>query len=266
LTCVLILALALQELAGNGLGESTNNSSEHAFTLLLNIAETPRFSEQSPLKSEYYTFVSSLKDKQAKWKNDHRTLEHLFYKVHQKYLKKYVPYQSFQALFDTGTYGCLTGTALYAFLLDELGYKYEIIETNYHMFLIVEVDDQRFLLESTDPFNGFEYIQDEINKRIAEAYLKNKIGGTHYTFSYDIYRSISYTELIGLQYYNTAINAYNQNNLSLSLYCLNEAFKFNKSERIAELLILIINSVDNPPAIEKVISNFDELSGLIASN
>ena len=72
--------------------------------------------------------------------------------------------------------------------------------------------------------------------------------------------------MIGLQYYNTAINAYNHNNLSLSLYCLNEAFKFNKSERIAELLILIINSVDNPPAIEKVISNFYELSGLIASN
>jgi hypothetical protein len=193
-------------------------------------------------------------------------LEHLFYKVHQKYLKQYVPYQSFQDLFDTGTYGCLTGTALYAFLLDELGYEYEIIETNYHMFLKVKTNGKNYLLESTDPFNGFEYLEKEIEKRIADAHLKNKSGGEHHTFSYDIYRSITFTDLIGLQYYNVSIDAFNEGNLKKALYCLNEASKMNKSERISEMLTLMLNSVNYPASLKKVILNYGELSKLVASN
>lgn len=266
LTLAFALSFALNGYSGNRIGEKSTDSYEHAFTLMLNISETPRFSERETLKSEYNSFVKYLQAKQVKWENDHRLLNHLFYKVHQKYLKNYVPYKTFQDLFETGTYGCLTGTALYAFLLEELGFEYEIIETNYHMFLLVNSNGKKYLLESTDPFEGFEYAPDRIEARIADAYKKNKIGGEHHTFSYDIYRSISYTELIGLQYYNTAINAFNEGNLKMTLYCLNEASKFNKSERIQEFLELILESVDNSSRLEKVILNFDELSTLIAVN
>lgn len=252
--------------ANSVLKETKNYSSDHVFTLLLNIAEQPNFKKRGILKAEYREFAEELKDKKAKWNDDHRLLEHLFYKVHRKYLKRYIPYKSFQDLFETGTYGCLTGTALYAFLLEELGFEYEIIETNYHMFLLVNSNGKKYLLESTDSFEGFEYAPDRIEARIADAYKKNKIGGEHHTFSYDIYRSISYTELIGLQYYNTAINAFNEGNLKMTLYCLNEASKFNKSERIQEFLELMLESVDNASRLEKVILNFDELSTLITVN
>ena len=248
----------------NGSGEKSKTSTEYAFTLLLNISETPKFGERHQLRSEYTEFANSLKEKQSNWKNDHKLLEHLFYKVHQKYLKKYVPYQSFQDLFETGTYGCLTGTALFAFLLDELGYEYEIIETNYHMFLKVQSNGKTYLLESTDPFSGFEHLEKEIEKRIADAHLKNKSGGEHHTFTYDIYRSITFTDLIGLQYYNVAIDAFNRGNLKKALYCLNEASKINKSERISEMLTLMLNSVNHPASLEKVILNYDELSELVA--
>jgi len=262
----LLLGAVLEGYCGNGSGEKTKNSTDYAFTLLLNISETPKFADRYRLKSEYTSFASSLKEKQSKWNNDHKLLEHLFYKVQQKYLKKYVPYQSFQDLFDTGTYGCLTGTALYAFLLDELGYEYEIIETNYHMFLKIKTNQKTYLLESTDPFSGFEYLEKEIEKRIADAHFKNKSGGEHHTFPYDIYRSITFTDLIGLQYYNVAIDAFNGGNLKKSLYCLNEASKINKSERINEMLILMLNSVNHPASLEKAILNYDELSELVAGN
>lgn len=267
LLLTLFIGVIFNGYCGNGSsGKKTKNSNEYAFTLLLNISEAPKFGERQQLESEYNSFVSSLKEKKAKWDNDHKLLEHLFYKVPQRYLRRYVPYQSFQDLFETGTYGCLTGTALYAFLLDELGYEYEIIETNYHMFLKVESNGKSYLLESTDPFNGFEHSKKEIESRIADAHLKNKSGGEHHTFSYDIYRSITFTDLIGLQYYNIAIDAFNKNNLKKALYSLNEASKINKSERISEMLTLMLNSVNHPASFEKVILNYDELSGLIATN
>ncbi|MFY0651689.1 MAG: hypothetical protein JXQ96_06630 [Cyclobacteriaceae bacterium] len=245
---------------GNGITKENRNSLDHAFTLLLNISETPNFHQRDMLHASYDQFVDALVEKKIRWNNDKRFLEHLFYKVHRKYLKKYVAYQSFQELFDYGTYGCLTGTALYAFLLSELGYEYEIIETNYHMFLLVHAGGKRYLMESTDPFAGFEYKSAEIEKRISAAQEQNKTGGKYHTFSYNIYRSISYDDLIGLQYYNTAINAYNKGKLGLALYCLNESARLNQSERIKEFLHLMIDSVDNQLVLQNAILKLDELS------
>ncbi|MEQ6121903.1 hypothetical protein [Reichenbachiella sp. MALMAid0571] len=250
--------------AGAGAPKSNKYSLDHAFNLLLNIDEAPRFQDRKSLKSNYDAFVDELKLKQHRWNDNHRLLKRVFFQVHKEYLKKYVPYQSFQDLFETGTYGCLTGTALYAFLMDELGYEYEIIETNYHMFLLVNTDGHQYLIESTDPINGFVYKADEIESRIDAAMKQNKPRGGK-GFSYDIYKSISYVELIGLQYYNTAVNSYNSGNLSLALYSLNEASRFDRSQRIKELLELIMASEQEIPDLKKVISGYDELSLILTT-
>lgn len=243
---------------------NTNNYSlEHAFNLLLNIDEAPRFQNRKNLKTNYDGFVNELKLKQRKCNDNHRLLKKVFFQVHKEYLKEYVPYQSFQDLFETGTYGCLTGTALYAFLLEELGFEYEIIETNYHMFLLVKSDGHQYLIESTDPINGFVYKKDEIESRIKAAVKQNKTKAGHEGFSFDIYKSISYVELIGLQYYNTAVNAYNSGNLALALYSLNEASRFDRSQRIKELLGLIMTSEQEVPNLKMVISQYDELSSIL---
>lgn len=239
-----------------------NYSLEHAFDLLLNIDEAPKFQNRKSLRTNYDGFVNELKLKQERWNDNHRLLKKVFFQVHKEYLKKYVPYQSFQDLFETGTYGCLTGTALYAFLLDELGFEYEIIETNYHMFLLVTVDGHQYLIESTDPIDGFVYKNEEVRNRINAAVKQNKPSNGN-GFTYDIYKSISYVELIGLQYYNTAVNSYNSGNLSLALYSLNEASRFDRSQRIKELLELIMTSEQEVLNLKKVISQYDELSSIL---
>lgn len=246
--------------ADNGKSEVTKSSLDHAFTLLLNISDTPKFSDRQTLKSNYNDFVNDLKLKKQKWNNDHRLLRHVFYSTHREYLKKYEPYQSFQDIFWTGTYGCLTGTALYAFLMEELGFNYEIIETNYHMFLLVKTDDKEYLIESTDPAHGFVHSKKAISHRIKEAIEYNRDDSRSYAFKYDIYKSVSHIELIGLQYYNTAIDAYNNENFVMTLYCLNEASRINPSERISAFIELLEKSVNDQNILHNALTHFDELS------
>ena len=263
---ILVSFITKGNAGGEGAIKRNGYSLEHAFDLLLNIDEAPRFQDRKNLKTNYDGFVNELKLKQLKWNDKHRLLKKIFFQVHKEYLKKYVPYQSFQDLFETGTYGCLTGTALYAFLLDELGFEYEIIETNYHMFLLINADGHQYLIESTDPLNGFVYETKEIEKRIEAALEQNKSKEGQKGFSYDIYKSISYVELIGLQYYNTAVNSYNSGNLALALYSLNEASKFDRSQRIKELLQQIMTSEQEVPNLQKVISQYDELSLILTAS
>ena len=262
----ILASLVTEGYAGEGTTNRNNYSLEHAFNLMLNIDEAPRFQDRKNLKTNYDGFVHELKLKQLKWNDSHRLLKKVFFQVHKEYLKEYVPYQSFQDLFETGTYGCLTGTALYAFLLEELGFEYEIIETNYHMFLLVNADGHQYLIESTDPINGFVHKADEIAMRIKAAVEQNKSKVGQKGFSYDIYKSISYVELIGLQYYNTAVNSYNSGNLALALYSLNEASRFDRSQRIKELLELIMTSEQEVPNLMKVISGYDELSLILITS
>jgi len=261
----ILISFVTEGNVGEGTTKSENYSLEHAFNLLLNIDEAPRFQNRQNLKTNFDGLVSELKLKQLKWNDNHRLLKKVFFQVHKEYLKEYVPYQSFQELFDTGTYGCLTGTALYAFLLEELGFEYKIIETNYHMFLLVQSDGHQYLIESTDPINGFVYEEDDIEKRIEAAVEQNKLKDDRKEYSYNIYKSISYVELIGLQYYNTAVNSYNSGNLALALYSLNEASRFDRSQRIKSFLNLIMTAEQGVPNLNSIISNYDELSLLLTN-
>jgi len=196
-------------------------------------------------KAEFLSTIDFYQKKQVKWGKDTKTLKHLFYKTHRKYLKNYVPYQSFSNLLSKGTYGCLTATALYALLLEELGYEYEIIETNYHIFLVGEVSGKRFLIESTDPINGFLDSEEEIDERLREVVAKGAtpINEDRYRFSFNINRSISLQELVGLQYYNMASQSYNNGNYIQAVADLDKAHKYYQSERINEFLKLVIHRI-----------------------
>lgn len=196
-------------------------------------------------KSKFSTTVDFYKEKQLKWGNNTKAIERLFYKIHRTYLKNYVPYQSFSKLLSDGTYGCLTATALYALLLEELGYDYEIIETNYHIFLVGEIDGHRFLIESTDPINGFISSSEEISERLKEVAVRGTSPNNEdrYRFSFNINRPISLEEMIGLQYYNMATKSYNEGEYIQAVANLDNAYKYYQSERINEFLLLIVKNI-----------------------
>jgi hypothetical protein len=192
-------------------------------------------------------FVSKLEQKQSSFKNTVDFLEFIFNKTHQKFLKNFSEYASFPEMLEKGNYNCLTGTALYALLLDRFKIPYQIVETNYHIFLLAETDKGSILFETTDPAEGFVTNAEEIKERIAR-YRQNSIQATsssktYYRYNFDLYKTVSLDEVLGLLYYNLSIVAFNAKDLSLAIDHLGKAIELYRSPRIEEFSRIILLTV-----------------------
>lgn len=138
---------------------------------------------------------------------DLRTLRVIFRKTQREFLRHYKPYAAINEL-SRGTYDCLTATSLFVEVLDRTGFRYRIIETTYHIFLMVNTTSGEVLLETTDRFGGLVVDPEKIQERIA-AFKASPLAANSYRFNFDVFREISAPELDGLLYFNQAVNAYN---------------------------------------------------------
>lgn len=221
--------------------------------------------------ADWKNFVKKIAKKQD-IKDTETFLKYAFYKTHRKFLKHYNQYSSLQTLFAKGDYDCLSGTALYVLLLEELGYIYEIKETDYHIYILVTANakdsdtgsNYPFLFESTDPLSGFVSDEKEILKR-QDYYLnptpvEEEMKGIsnkdrEYQFSRAVDNSINKIELAGLQYYNLGIAQYNRHEFKEAIKSLQKALFFYDSPRIKEFLNLTVSvaleskELDNPDKV-----------------
>ena len=145
---------------------------------------------------------------------------------------------------DKGTYNCLTATALYALLLQRFDIEYSIVETNYHIFLLAKTEQGTVLLETTDPLNGFISKANEIEKRIS-AYKQNELmkvekSKTVYAYNFNLYHAVDLDQMLGLMYYNLAIEAYNDQEIQLAISYLDQATLRYQSARIEEFSAIIL--------------------------
>src|SRR5690349_12690184 len=192
-------------------------------------------------------FVNKLESKRASFRDDQAFVHHIFQKSHQKFLRNFEQYAPFRDMFGLGNYNCLTGTALYALLLEHFQIEYNIVETNYHIFILVNTEKGKILLEATDPLHGFISGSDEIEKKI-EGYRKNEIQQTaadkkYYSFTFDLYNEVKLEQLLGLLHYNSAIVDYNNQKLQSAIAHLDQALELYNSPRIEEFSRVITLSV-----------------------
>lgn len=193
-------------------------------------------------------FIDHLEKKRAAFKNDRDFVQFMFYKAHQKFLKRYEAYTSFPDLLTKGHYDCLTGTALYSLLLDHFNIEHTSIETNYHIFILAKVDHKPILLEATDPLSGFVDHEKEINSKL-ESYRHSTVQKpasgkqVQYEFSFNIWEVVSAEELTGLLYFNQAIKSYNQHDLEATTSHLIHAAQYRPSERLEEFAALVITTL-----------------------
>ena len=202
----------------------------------------------STVATEYHmkfeALVREAKEKLSKTNSDQKYLSWLFYKVHRKVLKNYEQYSPLAKLFESGDYDCLSATTLYALLLNEVGFKTKVVETNYHIYLEVLSADKRYLIESTDALNGFVYNQSEIDNRLAEYDAKNNSSNpTEYAFHTKIHDAVDLNKLVGLQYYNRAVDTFNNGNILPTLDLLEKSTVFYHSDRIVEFGIVLAQAI-----------------------
>ncbi|MCA6078635.1 hypothetical protein [Fulvivirga sedimenti] len=190
-------------------------------------------------KSGLAAFTSELRESYAKHNNTQYLLKTLFYKTHKKYLHQYKSNTSFGNLLETGNYDCLSGTILYGWLLHELGFDYSVIETEHHIYLVINSEQGDFMFESTDPLNGFIYTTAEMEARLSK--LSENEAGVE-TFK-PVNNSVTFKELVGLQYFNAAVDAYNSGNFIEAVDQVEKASIFYSGDRLKELGIIISKAI-----------------------
>lgn len=198
--------------------------------------------EQAGSTIAWESLVNELDQIAAKNDDKVKLLRQVFQKTHQKLLKKYEIHSSFNSMLNEGKYDCVSGSAALGLLLDRYNFPFEIIETDYHVFVITSIDDKKIILESTLPVGGMISAPSEVEAYLDSykvekfAQLKNpiqRLAGPQIDYSDNsIFRKVSLVELAGLQYYNDAIVHFNSQSFRKAVTQLSKAYLLYPSDRI----------------------------------
>ena len=195
--------------------------------------------------SAFDAFLTKLDKKYNPAKNETAFVRSVFNKTHQKFLRRFAAYATLDETFETGSYNCLTGTILLSLSLHHFNIRHQVIETNYHIFILAETKDGQILLEATDPLNGFVSDQHDIEARIT-TYKQNQIQAqnankSYYRFSFELYNTVSIDELRGLVFYNKAVDSFNHGQLHVAVDNLvkaNTLYSSFRTEEFSQILLL----------------------------
>lgn len=185
-----------------------------------------------------------------------KTLQRLFHRVHANFLKKYEAYSDFDELFTTGKFDCLTATALFSHFLMKMNYDFDVIETNYHIFILVKTSEGEVMLETTDRLAGFVTDPEMIAKR-TEDYRQNflasrKGGKVLYNYSFRLYQKVPIDKLPGLLIYNQAVKEYNQGDWLGCARTLEDAYEHYPTVRCEELGDILIQTLIEREVTEQI--------------
>jgi tetratricopeptide (TPR) repeat protein len=229
------------------------SGSELAYTKTKNPVSIHLFvneQEKNTPITNWEALLQELDQKASKKPDSLALLRHIFQKTHQRLLKNYKQHSTVAVLLSQGKYDCVSGSALLGLLLDRYGYTYEIVETDYHVFLEVLLNGKTVILESTLPVGGMITSTSAVNNYLA-AYssegdlatrnISEGLAGTRINTSDNtIFRKVNLLELVGLQYYNEAIVHFNLQEYRKAIDLLTKAFAYYPSERIEGLKELSI--------------------------
>ncbi len=194
--------------------------------------------------------LSELDEKHTKKGQSIALLRAIFEKSHQKLFKKYEQHSTFNAMLDNGKFDCVSGSAALGLLLDRYQYDFKIVETDYHVFIVVDFENNDILFESTLPIGGMITSPSEVEAylaaykptKAAQLYpINQRLGDpTQALADNSIFRKVTLKELAGLQYYNDAISNFNQQLFADASAQLTKAMALYSSDRIKDLKELAI--------------------------
>lgn len=220
----------------------------HAQPILPALLKSSDGLKKEKAEEEINRFTTRLADKKSH-RNEEQFLQLIFSETHRRYLKNYKPYSQFSDIFEKkrGNYDCLSATSLLAVMLDTFGYKFHIIETNYHIFISVQTNSGAVLLESTDRLNGFVTDPEQIRQRIT-AYKQNSLQAgnsdrVYYQFDLNLYQIVQPHQLAGLLFFNQAIDAFNRQDLINSADKLKQSVHIYNSPRTSEFAAILVTAI-----------------------
>jgi hypothetical protein len=179
-----------------------------------------------------------------KGKNFKLYMQSVFRYVHGTFLRKYTEYPSFFETLTNGNYDCLTATTLFVLVFKHLDIRYEIVEIKQHIYLVAyDEEGRRVLIESTDVRNGCVLFEADIRERLKDYELKNSRLNDDLLSEKDYKKNINTAQLVGLHFFNQAVNVFNKSNYALAVDFLKTADRFYPSRRISALMVLSLDAV-----------------------
>ncbi|HEX8516757.1 MAG TPA: hypothetical protein VF868_11195 [Bacteroidia bacterium] len=186
-------------------------------------------------------------DKKIKGESDvSKKVKYLFEKIHKNMFRKYDLQAHFEKIFTDGTYNCVTGSMLYGFVFEHYGIPFKIMEKPKHVYLIADPADKKILVESTDPGSGYFLPNEKYKKQYVDYLVKNKLvskseldeQGYDQLFEKSFYadEKINFQQLVGLQYYNSAVEYFNAKDFKNTLSQIQKAYVLYPCERIKFIL------------------------------
>lgn len=226
----------------------------------------------------------------AKISNNKKKIQYITKTLNHRLFIKYNSNTLLTDLFVDGDFNCVTGSLFYSLVLDSLNIPYVIKEEPTHVFLLAYPSTFSVPLESTDPammiFVPNEDFKNNYNnflldsKIITKSELAEKGAETIFNNHYYSDKDISSVQLVGLLYYNKAVEYYEAKKFNNAFEYLEKAYLLYPCERVRYLLIssliLTLDNVQNTntglgvaemPLLAKLISysNTNQYNSLVES-
>jgi tetratricopeptide (TPR) repeat protein len=167
-----------------------------------------------------------------------KRVKKIFTLTKKKYLQNYYLYAFFPELNTENHFNCVTGTALFAIIFDQLSIPYSIVEVPQHVYLVAYPDSYKIGIESTSEKNGV-YVWTEHTKLEAVSYLMNigkvtdqevKLKGIDAIITEYFYTNeeLDFDGIVGLHLINRSLYLSDRKKNKEALGCLKRAHQFYK--------------------------------------
>ncbi len=191
------------------------------------------------MSSKIDEMVNEMKSSGIERKSLKKKIRIIYEKVHSTLFKKYQENIAFNEILKSGTYNCVTATAVYASVLNRFNIEYDIMEKPNHVYIIVTQDEANIIMESTNPSSGIVSYDEKFKKTYVkylndvkiiseDEYVNNSINEL---FKANFYNddTINITQLAGLHYYNKGLKLIEKELFEKSSSTLNKAYILYKT-------------------------------------
>ncbi len=226
-----------------------NNDESQLFELFL--APDPQITIETSRKyrASYEAILSEITANKYLKKSNDKKIKGLYKDVHEAFLDKYELQNRFSNIFSKGNYNCVSATALYALIFEDLSIPYSIKEKPTHVYLMAYPTTDQLLVESTDPSGNFFNYNDRFKtavvgqlkdaKLISEDEFQNKSVDEIFNAFYYSDENIDLKELAGIQYLNDALYKLEESKTLDAYQQLKKSYFLYPKENIASMLVFL---------------------------
>ncbi|WP_343633397.1 hypothetical protein [Fluviicola sp.] len=210
------------------------------------------------VKKQLDEFVNEVKSSGMMRMSEAKLMKELHKKIHERFLRRYKYVSPFNEIFKTGQYNCVSGTALFALVLEELDIPYNIQEMPTHVYIMAYPDTKAISVEMT-ALKDASYIpaRKDVSKAVRTLVefglstpekIRQQGELQVYNAFFNTNSVVNLKQLAGIQYYNEAIVAVNENQLLLAFEQISKAEKWYDVDKArllkAELLVTLMADAD----------------------